>query len=123
MPRRTLRPILLAALFGGSAVLLLAGRHAPTPPGAAGVCWIQSADGQLEPLDTGIANIETCAARLEVRYLQRGRPVTGAFGGVYVFVDRGAMAAAAPNGPREPLLRPADRARLDGAIRALLARG
>ena len=91
----------------------------PQPPFQAGVCFIDNGGGRYRPLDDGIDNLETCGARLEVVYLDRRRPVVGAFGGMYVLVDGGAIDSQAPNGPRAPLIDPGHRRQVDADIRLL----
>jgi hypothetical protein len=79
------------------------------------VCWIEPAAGRFQPLDR-VDNLETCGARLEVVRLRRGRPVVGAYGGVYVLVDADAIDAQAPDGPRTRLFDPSTRRALDADI-------
>ena len=85
-----------------------------------GRCWIRGADGKLAIIDAHVENIETCGARLEVRHLQTGAPVAGAFGGTAVFANSKAIEAATPWGHRIRLVSQADRMILDDAIRRLL---
>ncbi len=91
----------------------------PQPPFQAGVCFIDDGGGRYRPLDDGIDNLETCGARLEVVFLDRRRPVVGAFGGMYVLVDGGSIDSQAPNGPRAPLIDPRHRRQVDADIRML----
>ena len=87
-----------------------------------GRCWIRGSDQTLVLLDSHVENIETCGARLEVRHLQTGAPIEGVFGGTEVFANSSAIEAATPWGHRVRLVRPADRERIDAAIRLLLER-
>ena len=89
------------------------------PPFQVGVCFIDSGGGRYRPLDDGIENSETCGARLEVVYLDTHRPVVGAYGGMYVMVDRASIDEQAPNGPKAPLIGPRDRRQIDADIRML----
>ena len=87
-----------------------------------GRCWIRGGDGKLTVLDANVENLETCGARLAVRHIQQGKPVSGAFGGVDVFVDADAIEAGTPyGGHRILLISTADRKRIDVAIRRLMA--
>lgn len=87
-----------------------------------GRCWIRGPGETLTVLDAHVENIETCGARLEVRYLQTGAPVEGLFGGTEVFVNSKAIEAGTPWGHRARLLHQVDRERIDAAIRQLLER-
>ncbi len=88
----------------------------PLPRFEAGVCWIATTSGAFVPLDHDVANLETCSARLEVVYRRRRQPVTGAYGGVYVYVDASAIDAQAPDGPKVRLIDQTTRAKVDAAI-------
>jgi hypothetical protein len=85
-----------------------------------GRCWIRGTDHALVLLDAYVENIETCGARLEVRHIQTGVPVTGAFGGTPVFANSNAIEAGTPWGYRTRLVSAADRDRIDTAIRRML---
>lgn len=111
------RRLLICCAIGLAAVLLLH-RGPKAPPSDIGVCWIERGQAGFVPLDH-VDNLETCGARLEVVYLRQGRPVRGAYGGIYVFVDASAITAAAPNGPPARLIEPAMRPVLDADIRRL----
>ena len=87
-----------------------------------GRCWIRGADHALVVLDPHVENIETCGARLEVRHLQTGAPITGAFGGFEVFANAHAIEAGTPYGYRIKLVSAADREKIDATIRLLLER-
>ncbi len=97
------------------------GLNDPNSP-AARTCSIASGAGFV-PLDPDVDNLETCAARLEVVFLKRQTPVTGRYGGVFVYVTAQSIDAAKPNGPRERLLDPKTRAGVDDQIRQLLKAG
>lgn len=103
--------------------LMLAGCESrPRQAAFDGRCWIRGGDGTLAVLDASVENLETCGARLAVLHLQQGKPVSGAFGGVDVFVDADAIEAGTPYGNHRILLISAvDRKRLDAAIRQLMA--
>lgn len=107
--------------FAIVAGLLLAACERPGEVAFDGRCWIRGVDGRLTVLDPAVENLETCGARLAVRHIQSGRPVIGAFGGVELYVDADTMEAGTGlAGHRTVLLSPADRARVDAAIRRLL---
>ena len=108
----------LGFVLGVAAVVVACARRIQ-PPSDVGVCWIL-ADGAFATLDPAVDNLETCGARLEVAYLRQRRPVTGAYGGVWVFVDAREIAAAAPHGVKARLLDPGARRRLDAAIGVLM---
>lgn len=82
------------------------------------MCWIDKGGGRMAVLDSGLENLETCGARLEAVRLIEGRPVRGAFGGVFVFADD-TLIGASPriDGPHIWLFSPQDRLRIDAAIR------
>ncbi len=102
------------------ATALLAGCSRDQPADL-GVCYIASGSRQFVPIDRDIANLETCAARLEVMYLRERRPVTGLYGGVYVLIDGSHIDAKAPDGPRTRLLSDESRQHIDADIGLLLA--
>ena len=57
----------------------------------AGYCWRMNVDAQgrssFHPINTGVHNLETCAANLEAVALREHQPrVTGAFQGQFIFV-------------------------------------
>lgn len=112
------RVFFIAASMG----FLLAGCETRRPHAFDARCWIRGDDGRLTVLDANVENLETCGARLLVRYIQGERPVSGSFGGVDVFVDANVMEAATPYGDyRIPLVSMADRKRIEAATRRLLA--
>ena len=119
-----LRPLPYLTFCLSGALLAACQDPSPTRPPApvqAGICWFTSSTGRFVPLDQEVANIETCAARLEVVYLQKGQPVTGAYEGSYVFIDAKTIARAGSAGPPLPLIGPDDRQRIDADIRRLQA--
>jgi hypothetical protein len=85
-------------------------------------CWVPSGPNQFRVLDW-VDNLETCGARLEVLFLRGGKPVSGAYGGVFVYVDADSIEAAADHQPRTTLLAGQTRRDPDAAIRTLIARG
>lgn len=90
-------------------------------PAVAHECWVASGPDRFQVLDF-VDNLETCGARLEVLFLRGGKPVSGAYGGVYVYVDSRSIEAAADHQPRTTLLAGQTRRDLDAAIRTLVAR-
>ncbi len=80
-----------SALLALACVLGLAACGKPvTAPTDTGVCWFMVADEagtqHFKPFVTGIENLESCAARLEVAHVRSGLPVNGAFQGRFIFV-------------------------------------
>jgi len=86
----------------------------------AGVCW-RVRDGAREVLDRGIANLQTCAQRLEAVRMMEGRDVEGAFEGSLIFASEAELSSArSRDGERYPVFEPAQRAEVQRAIRKLL---
>ena len=111
--------LLIGAAVWGVGALSNLGRP-PSPTFAGDVCWIRNDRSGLEPLSQ-VENLETCGARLEVMYLRGRKPVQGAYGGMILFVDANGIDAAAPNGPRAPLLTQNSRREIDADILKLIA--
>ena len=104
----------LAVVVGGGA-WLVACSNAPRPPGGEGLCWLRAADGTFSQIASGIANVETCAARLEEVWLRDHKPITGAYGGHLLSLDDGGIWFDL-NGSRVRLLVGAQRASIDQLI-------
>jgi hypothetical protein len=65
----------------------------------------------------------SCAADLDLAYLSEGAPITGAYQGRYIFIDRDAIASAERlDMIHYPVFNVAQRASLDRQLRGLLAR-
>ncbi|MBW3617948.1 MAG: hypothetical protein KY446_09395 [Proteobacteria bacterium] len=99
----------------------------PSKPEATdtGVCWRVRAPErqpqQREVLERGIANLQTCAARLEAVRMMEGKPVEGAFEGRSIFVTEAEITqAVSRGGTRYPVFEPAEREAVQRAIRKLL---
>ena len=95
----------------------------PSEPAVAdpGVCW-RVRDGGREVLDR-VANLETCAQRLEAVRMMDGGAVEGAFEGRLIFVTEAALTQArSQQATRYPVFEPAERAQVQAAIQALLDR-
>lgn len=107
--------IATAGLIAGATMKL--GRTLPPPPPPS-PCLIPYADG-FKVLDY-VDNLETCGARLEVLYLEDGRPVRGAYGGIRLAADDQGIWAAAEDGPRQSLMSAVTRQRVDADIRRLI---
>jgi hypothetical protein len=118
----------------GRALLLAAGMLASGCQGPAGapapvdfgVCWRADFPPQSRPIFTPVAarapDLLSCAADLDLAYLSEGAPVTGAYQGRYIFIDRAAIASAERlNMIRYPVFNVAQRASLESQLRALLA--
>ena len=100
----------------------LAGCSPAKPAADAGVCW-RVRDGVREVLDRNIANLETCAARLEAVRMRDGGAVEGDYAGRSIFVSEAAIEAAATrNGARYRVFDADDRQAMQAAIRKLLER-
>ncbi len=111
--------LLIGASIWGLGALYEMGRP-PSPTFAGDTCWIGADRSGLSPLDE-VENLETCGARLEVMYLRGHKPVQGAYGGMLIYVDAHGIDAAAPNGPRGPLITQKDRREIDADIVKLIA--
>lgn len=122
-PRSPGAPLVLGLMIALAAGCLgLGGCHdAEGPPSDAGLCWIGTPRRGFRVLDGHSGNLETCGARLEVAYLRQRRPVEGAYGGVYIFIDDREIDAQAPNGPRERLFDPQTRAVMDRFLAELMS--
>jgi len=120
--RGALLSALLIILGAGLGVGFPASKRLSLEPG---LCWtvdVRSPNApKLAPLERGIENPETCAARLEAVRLMRGGSVLGAYEGVYLFADdRGLDIAPSLDGPRREFIAPKDRRRIDAAIGELI---
>ncbi len=99
----------------------------PSKPAATdtGVCWrVRAPEGQplkREVLERGIANLQTCAARLEALRMMEGEAVEGAFEGRAIFVSEAEITqAVSRGGTRYPVFEPAEREAVQRAIGRLL---
>lgn len=116
-----LRPLVLAAAW-------LAASCSPSEPAATapdpGVCWrVRGADGEREVLERGIANLATCAQRLEAVRMMEGADLEGVFEGRRIYVTEAEITqAATPGGKRYPVFDPQQRREVQAAIRTLLDR-
>lgn len=119
MTLRLVLPALAVALLGACS-------PEPSAEAAAeaGVCWrVRVVDGQArrEAVERGIANLQTCAARLEAVRMRAGEPVEGKFEGRSIFASETELSqAASRTATRYAVLEPAERARVQAAIRTLL---
>ncbi len=112
----------LAVIGGALVVGLPASQRAPSDPG---LCWtvtaLPHAKAKFTPLDQNIDNAETCGARLEAVRMLQGGPVSGAFGGAYLFADdEGITIAPTLEGPRRELISAKDRQRVDMVLAELI---
>ncbi len=112
-----------------AAVLLSPGcrgaRSAPAPVDF-GVCWRADFQPHGRPVFTPIAarapDLLSCAADLDLAYLSEGAPITGAFQGWYIFIGpAGIESAERLDAIRYPIFNVAQRASLDGQLRAVLS--
>ena len=99
-------------------VLELGATLGPPPPPAP--CLLSAPTGFV--LLDRVDNLESCGARLEAVYLENGVPVTGAYGGIQVFVDGRGVDAVFDHGPRQTLIPPQMRAYVDATLRELMAK-
>jgi hypothetical protein len=96
-------------------------------PMTAGVCWrlAPAMNGQhdFKPFATDVANLETCAAKLEGQYLAHGQPLVGGFQGRIIYVTAQDVTVA-PNDKAQPyrVFTPQQRAKVDEGYRTLKAR-
>lgn len=110
----------LGALAGGALAGCSPSERASTD---AGVCWRVVEAQAPAVLDRNIANLETCAARLEAVRLRDGGTVEGLYAGRSIFVSAAAIEAAATrDGARYRVFDEDDRLALQAAIRKLLDR-
>jgi hypothetical protein len=106
------------------ALLLAACSPSAKPQAAAdkGVCF-RVRDGAREVLDRNIANLQTCAQRLEAVRMMEGGAVEGFFEGSLIFASEAELASArSRDGRRYPVLEPQQRAELQRAIQKLIDR-
>jgi len=90
----------------------------PRPPPPPAPCLIEAAEGYV--LLDRVDSLENCGARLEAVYLESGRPVTGAYGGMNVFADRAGIDTSLAHGPRETLITPPMRQWIDSTLVKLM---
>lgn len=95
--------------------LLAACSNGPKAPGGEGLCWLRAADGSFSQVASDIANVETCAARLEEVWLKDKKPITGAYGGHLLSLDEDGIWFDL-NGSRVRLLVGAQRKSIDQLI-------
>ena len=93
-------------------------------PAEAGVCWRMSAAGEqpaFQAIDRGIANLETCAVRLEGARMVEGKPVSGAYQGRFIFVDAEQITSAASlDGQRFRVFEPRHRLEIQAGLQRLI---
>lgn len=111
----------------GCALALSACERPVTAPEQAGVCWFMTEDSNatihFRPFATGIENLETCAARLEVARLRSGQPVNGAFQGRFIFVtDADVTAGPRLKGQHYRVFTPEQRRQIEVSFQALRGR-
>lgn len=96
-------------------------------PMTAGVCWrlapAMNGKHDFKPFATDVANLETCAAKLEGLYLAHGQPLVGGFQGRIIYVTQQDITVA-PNDRAQPyrVFTPQQRAKLDEGYKTLTAR-
>jgi hypothetical protein len=67
-------------------------------------------------------DLVSCAADLDLAFLSEGAPLTGAYQGRYIFIDRGAIESAERlDLIRYPVFNVAQRADLERQLRAVVA--
>lgn len=121
--RPSLRTWLAAAfLIVGS---VAACSEAVKPPPGPGVCWrmMEGPDQppSFRPIARDIANLETCAVQLEGARMLEGRPVTGAYGGRFIFASEAQLSSADRlGGHRVQVFQPEHRADIQKGLRKLI---
>lgn len=124
MKRQLIRAACLSAACLGAACSPSPGERAEPE---AGICWrVRANPGQApvrEALDRDIANLQTCAARLEAVRMMDGGAVEGAFEGRSIFVSEAEITQApSRSGTRYPVFEPEQRRAVQDAIQRLLER-
>lgn len=124
---QTGRVVLLAAVAAslGASLGACAQPAAPGgPPVEKGVCYhmVTGAKPTYEPVEYGLANLETCATRLEARRLMLGQNQTGVFEGRYIFAtaDEISSGAAADGSDRRAVFSEANRQQVDKGLQILI---
>ena len=111
-------PVLLLSLAAAAALAACSPKAQADPD--KGVCF-RVRNGAREVLDRPIANLQTCATRLEAVRMMEGGAVEGAFEGRSIFVTEAELTQApSPAGTRYPVFEPAEREAVQRAIRKLL---
>ncbi len=95
---------------------LLGGIPRLAPPPAP--CLI-SAPAGLQVLGR-VDSLENCGVQLEAVYLEDGRPVTGGYNGLRLFLDAQGIYTAQSDGPRVQLIAPWMRVQIDEELRRLM---
>jgi hypothetical protein len=90
----------------------------PRPAPAPAPCLIQGPSG-FETLDH-VDSLENCGVRLEAVYLEDGRPVSGGYNGMRLFVDDQGIDDAQSDGPRQRLIAPWMRHQIDDELHRLM---
>ena len=81
-----------------------------------------SSTPRFTPIASNVANLETCAARLEGQRLDERRDLTGAYAGLFIFVDSAdIMASDSLDAPRYRLFTPEGRQKIDEGLAQLKA--
>jgi hypothetical protein len=99
--------------------------RSPLPPLDPGVCWRADMSATSKPtftiLATDAPNIASCAADVELAYLNDRRPVTGAYQGYYIFSEPAAVSSAERlDFIHYPIFNNAERALIDRRLRGFL---
>lgn len=94
---------------------------------ASDVCAVMSAaangPARYDPIERGVLNLETCAARLEAIRMMEGDPVIGIYNGHFIFVSEADIESAQTlAGTRFRVFEPRDRKTIQDGIRVLLDR-
>ena len=96
------------------------------PPETAGVCWLMTGSAKqprFAPVAEYNANLYSCAGQLEAVRMRRGREVTGAYNGHFIFVTTDAVQTADRlTGSRAWVFSTQQRAELQKEIREALKR-
>ena len=94
-------------------------------PRDTGICWRITNQDERAPrfarVAAGVANLETCGARLEALRMITGRPADGAYQGYFVFAEETRITASyGLTAPRFLLIDPQVRTRLRAATQRLI---
>jgi hypothetical protein len=105
-----------AAFYAVGDKPLLGGIPRPAPPPAP--CLISGPAGPQ--VLSRVDSLENCGVQLEAIYLEDGRPVTGGYNGLRLFVDAQGIDAAQLHGPRQKLIADWLRRRIDDELHSLM---
>ena len=109
-----------------TSIVVISGRdRSPRPPNEPGICWRADMRSSHKPTFTSVSsdtpNIVSCAADLELAYLNEKQAITGAFQGYYIFIEPAAVTGAQRlHLIHYPIFDKAERAMVDRRLRAFM---